>query len=236
MNKDLASPFFIFFGGYMKNRNKFEAELIALIERITGNKRATPLYKEMFKKMNDKALVAWLESLAKEEVSLTALIPNGDETGGLDTSNLQKIAKEIGIPLYERVWLTVPSGLPVLSSHKALYCNVQLRRVSQSIMSKMIVARDDKSVDSITGQPTKKSTGNALTNPEVELLASYGLNKVAGEIHNIRGGDDGAYRAYKSLILSTGQATKNDIDPFKTGVKSGKMMSTLFVSAMITPT
>ena len=217
----------------MLNRNKFEAELISYIERITGNKRATPLYKKIFKDMNDKQFDVWLSDLGNEDTALTAIVPNGEKSGGLQTSNLQKIAAEINVKLYERVWLTTPSGLPVLSNHKALFTNVFVRRLSQSVMSKMIVAHDDKSVDSITGQPTKKSTGNSLTNPEVELMASYGLEEAAKEIHNTRGGDEGAYRAYKALIATRGVATKNDIAPYKTGVKSSKMVNTLYMSAMI---
>ena len=219
----------------MKNRKKFEEELISLIEKITGNKRATGLYKAMFKKMSDKAFLEWLDKLGTEEETLTAIVPNG-ERPGLDIKNLQDIAANIGCKLYERVWLLTPSGLPMLSTHKALLTNILVRRLSQSQTSKLIVPHDDKSIDSQTGQPTKASTGNSLTNPEVELLASYGLSKTAGEIHNIRGGDEGAYRAYKALISSTGRATKNDIAPFKTGIKSSKMVTTLFVSAMIHPT
>jgi len=217
----------------MKNRSKFENEVIRLTERISGNKRATPLYKKLFKKMSDKDFKQWVQDLLDEKTCLMVLTPNGEKGISMDT--LQTLAEEINYSLYTRVWLETPSGLPVLSDHKPLYSNMPMRRLSQALMSKMIVAHDDHSVDSITGQPTKRSTGNSLSSPEIEILASSGLSKTASELHNIRGGDEGAYRAYKALLASRGQASFNDIAPYKTGVKSSKMVNTLFVCAMISP-
>ena len=219
----------------MLNRKKLEDDIIRFVKRISNNDRSTDVYKDLFKSMNDKAFMIWLKDLGSEKTSLTCIIPNGEKGGGIEMSDLLKLAEELDFTLWERVWLETPSGLPVLSIHKALNANVFMRRLSQSVMSKMIVPKDDTSVDSITGQPTKKSTGNSITNPEGELLASYGLSETAKEFMNTRGGDEGAYRAYKSLIASTGKARKNDIAPFKTGAKSSQMVNTLFLTAMIHP-
>jgi len=205
--------------------------IVKMLERIAGNKNVSKAYTDRMKKMNNKQFMQWLDDLIAEKELLAIIKPNGED--GYDIKKMYALADEMGLKLYEKAWITDENGIEHLTEHEPLITYGIVKALSQAQTSKMIVAKNDRSVDSLTGQPTRASTGNSLTGPEEALLASYGVAGATSELHSIRGGDEGAYAAYKTLLTKYGTASMAQVKQYSTGVKSTKVIQSLLLSAML---
>ena len=185
--------------------------------------------RQFLEKMTDAQFEQYIKDLGTEKERLVLIAPNGEETK-LELERNFKVANDLGISFFKRIWFSTPDGKgKYLSQDKYLVIKLPVRRQSQMLVKKISIPEDNRSIDKLTGQPAGKSKGSKISYPEVQMLASLGLNNTLSEFMKYRGGDLKGFQAMNTMISRTGGVSLNAIEPY-----SGKVQSTETLSAYLT--
>jgi hypothetical protein len=125
-------------------------------------------------------------------------------------SNIQKLAKKYGILLEQRIIVKDPeTGITSMSPYKATVGTIPVRKQRQMQVTKFSYAMHDYDIDDLTGQVTGDSRSTGISQPEITVLRNMGLETMANELYNVKGGDLDALKAYKNSLITTGSANVN---------------------------
>lgn len=206
----------------LKNRKEIEKEILFLAKRITpggGNHR---MYTELFATMSDDQFKLFWNSV-HDNGFIPFVVDNFDMKEAINYDQIVKLAEELNIPLEQRLVMTDPdTGLEFTTPDTALVGFAETRKQRQLQAKKFGASKHDRDIEDLTGQPTGDSKAGGISNPEIQVLLSLGLKTMAKELADVRGGDQGAYRAYKNDILTGGETTTQSALERGTGVKSLK--------------
>ena len=111
-----------------------------------------------------------------------------------------------------------------------------LKRQAQFLIEKIAIPEDNYSVNNLTGQPTGKSKGSTISNPELQILNALQLDKSAIEMIKMRGGDLIAFNAMNNQIYETGTSSIEAIDSLGTSVKAVQSLSTILTAMHLSNT
>nr|DAK32979.1 MAG TPA: hypothetical protein [Caudoviricetes sp.] len=179
----------------------------------------------------DKEFEEYLINLKSGKERLTIIAPNGREIK-LDLERNFKVAKEYNIDFFKRIWFDTPDGKGrYLSEDKYMVVKLPVRRQAQLLVKKISIPEDNKSIDTLTGQPAGKSKGSRISYPEVQMLAAMGLNNTLSEFMKYRGGDIKGFNAMNTMIQRTGGVSLRAIEPYAGKVKSTETLSS-YLTAM----
>lgn len=207
----------------MSKRKEVEEYIIKYVGKISRDKRNEELYREFFKKMNNKEFSKWIDDLEEGKVKIQIIVPNGQSK--LDINNNYKIAKEIGVEFYQELDIGPVGDIPKYRTPvKSLVYDMSVRRVSQLLQKKISIPEDNRRIDKLTGAVTGASKGSKMTMPELTVLTSFGLQKSLSEIMTARGGDLGKGRAMETYLDKYGSVSLANLEAFKTGVVSSKTL------------
>lgn len=203
------------------SRQEAEKKIIDFITDIcAGDKRNVDIYKDAFSKMNDKQFREYMQGIKDGTKKLTLQAPNFDNSF-INMENLQLVAKKYKFNLYEKLWVTPEDGGPTyLTPPKYLIIKVPVRRQAQLLVKKISIPENNRVVDKLSGQPTGPSKGAKISLPETQILDALNLPNTLLELLKIRGGDEGAFRAYNTSISRTGYASQAELANYATGVDS----------------
>lgn len=210
--------------------NRLAAQQIIIdgVESIAPGSPNTKLYVDMFAKMTDLNFNEWMRKLRSGETHIALIIPEFSEPGLSVERNLD-IAEAWGHNFYERVWLDPQNGAPAfLSNDKYLIIWLPLKRQAQFLQKKISIPEDNRSIDTLTGQPTGKSKGSKISWPELQILGALGeFPDTIYEFFNLRGGDAQGFNAMNNMIANTGGVSVAAISSLGTKVKAVETLSTL---------
>lgn len=204
----------------LKNRKAIQDDILFLAKRITPGGENHRMYTELFEKMTDDQFKVFWNSVY-DSGFIPFVVDNYNPKEMIDYDACVKLAKELDIPLEQRLILTDPdSGLEYTTPETCLVGFAETRKQRQLQAKKFGASKHDHDIEDLTGQPTGDSKAGGISNPEIQVLLSLGLKTMAKELADVRGGDIGAYRAYKNDILSGGETTTQSALERGTGVKS----------------
>jgi len=206
-------------------RKKVEEYIIKYVTKIThGDKKNAELYQGLFKSMNDKQFNDFMIKLRDDKVTLSVIVPNGGDVK-ITVENNFKVAKEIGLEFFQQLKMGATKNMPAYQTpNKYLVYKLPVRRAAQLLTKKISIPKDDKTIDSLTGQVTGKSQSSKLTLPELQILIGMGMKASVKELMKARGGDLGEANALNQLLYKNGQVSQDAISPYSTGVKSTKTL------------
>ncbi len=217
-------------------RQKTEKYIIEYINKLMPDKSNEPLYVEMFSKMSDNEFEEFIRELKVGTKYLIIVCPNFSKVS-LNVERNLKIAKELGINFFQRIWFPATKESPkYLSPIPYMIVDLPIRRQSQLLDKKMSVPEDQNTVDILTGQPAGKSKGAKISYPELQVLAAMGLDNSVVELIKMRGGDTGGYRALDMSLKKTGHVDLNVINQYATGVESTRTLKTYLTGAHLQST
>lgn len=220
--------------GAKGKRKATEDLILKYIDRIVTGKTNTELYKELFKSMSDKEFDQFMQDLRDGKRTLSIIVPNGDKRYQVDINNNIKLAKELGYDFFQRLVVGETDGLPAYTTtNKYMILKLPVRRAAQLLQKKISIPENARTINVLTGQVTGKSKGSKLTNPELQLLISLGLDKSIQELLKIRGGDQGSQRAMDNYLVNQGAATQAQINQYESGVVSKKTLKAYFTAMHI---
>ena len=221
------------------SRAAAQASILADIEAILPGSENPGYYQALFAAMDDDAFQTWMAGLEDGTVMLNIIAPNvvipDPAIPRLDTERNLDLAVKWGHSFFERIWMNDGDG-PYLSNKPYLIYDLPVRRQAQLLSKKISVAEDSKSVDDFTGQPTGKSKGSKISYPEMQLLASQGLESSIIEMIKYRGGDVKGYAALIDSIAQTGGVSLKAIAPQAGGVTSTQSLRTILTAMHLSPT
>ena len=212
----------------MSKRQRVEDFIVSYINKILPDKSNEPLYREMFRKMSDKDFSQFIDDLKTEKKQLVVICPNFKGKDGLNVSRNIKIAKELGLNFFKRIWIPEDEKHPkYLTPVPYMVVDLPVKRVSQLLDKKMSVPEDQDSVDILTNQPTGKSKGSRITYVEIQVLAANGLDNCISELIKMRGGDEGGFRALNTSLKNTGHVDLDVVKQYATGVESTRTLKVI---------
>lgn len=219
------------------NRKAAEALVLSSIEDIITGSPNTQLYIDLFAKMTDEDFDQWIKDLDSGEKHIALIVPEFSKPGLSVERNLD-VAEKWGYNFFERVWLDPQNGSPsFLSNDKYLIIHLPLKRQAQFLQKKITIPEDNRSIDTLTGQPTGKSKGAKISWPELQILGSLGgFDNTIYEFFNLRGGDLQGFNAMNNMIQNTGGVSTTAISALGTKVKAVETLSTLLTSMHLTST
>lgn len=213
------------------NRPATEAFIKKYIEALLPDSGNVALYESLFKSMNDEEFAKWIEDLETEKKFLTIVAPNYFKSK-LSIERNMKIAEELGHSFFQQLWIGNNEGMPeYLTPIEYLVVDLPLRRTAQRLVKKISVPDDNKTVDTLTGQPTGKSKGAGISYPEVQICAAMGLENSMVELMKYKGGDNKGGSALNNMLAKYGKANLDTLSNFSSGVESTKSLKT-FMTAM----
>lgn len=186
-----------------------EKEILDFMKLWKGGRHMVELYKERFKRMSDKQFDELMEAYNDESDYLRAVIPNSGDIKLTVEDNL-KAADAIGHDFFERCWFVdEQTGHEYLTNHEFFTTALPLKNQIQLLFKKISVAKDNKSIDMLSGQVTGDSKGGGISKPEAQILYGLGLSESLKEPFKARGGDRTTQLAFDKALHETGES---DID------------------------
>jgi hypothetical protein len=85
-------------------------------------------------------------------------------------------------------------------------------------------------VDYLTGQPTGDSKGSKISYPEMQILASMGMESSLTELLKYRGGDNKGMAAYTGLLVNNGSVNIDTLKNYASGVVSTRTLKTFLTA------
>lgn len=214
----------------MANRKAAEAIILTYIDKILPGSENVRIYKDLFASMDDKAFDEFIIGIKEKRIRLAIIAPNLAPQKLDHQRNLQ-IAKELGHNFFERIWMYPKDGsAPYLTPIPYLVVQLPLRRQAQLLVKKISIPQDNRSVDNLSGQPTGASKGSKISYPELQILASQGLDHSIIEMIKFRGGDLQGFNAMNNVISKTGGVSLKAIEALGTRVKSTQTLSTILTA------
>lgn len=203
------------------SRKEAEEKIITFITDLCdGDKRNGEVYRDAFSKMSDSQFKEYMIGIKNKTKKLTIQAPNFDNSF-INIECMLQVAKKYKFPLYEKLWITPEDGGPTyLTPPEFLIINVPVRRQAQLLVKKISIPENNRIVDKLSGQATGASKGAKISLPETQILDAMNLPATMLELLKIRGGDEGAFRAYNASISRTGEASQSELSNYSTGVSS----------------
>ncbi len=211
----------------MAKRKAVEDFIITYINKLIPNKSNEPIYRKFFDSLSDNDFKQFIQDLKDGTKFLVVFDPNFSKNG-LDLKNNLKIAKELGIKFFQKLWFPATKESPkYLTPIPYMVLDLPVRRQSQLLTKKMSVPEDNNTVDLFTGQPAGESKGAKISYPELQVISAMGLDASAVELIKMRGGDVNGYRALNMSLKKLGHVDLNVINQYSSGVESTRLLRTL---------
>lgn len=215
----------------MSNRTETENFILTYIGKLLPGDSNTNNYRDLFSKMSDTEFTTYIEDLAAERKYLILIAPNFSEHNLSIERNLDT-AKELGHEFFQRIWIEGRGDIPThLTPVPYMVVDLPMRRASQLLIKKISVPDDNKTIDSLTGQPTGASKGAKISYTELQVCAAMGLESSMVELMKYRGGDVKGFNAMNSMISKYGSANLKTLSNYASGVESTNTLKT-FLTAM----
>lgn len=220
-----------------KNIEAAKAQVYKFIEAVLPGSENKKIYDDFFARMDEGQFDEWVKALEEGKANICIIAPEGYGPQ-LSFPNNLKVAKQLyNHSFYKRVWMKDPhSGAQVLSNEPYLVIRLNLKRQAQFLVKKISIPEDNYSINNLTGQPTGKSKGSTISNPELQILDALGFKYAAIEMIKMRGGDTTAFNAMNNSISQSGVASIEAIDSLGTNVKAVQSLSTILTAMHLSNT
>ncbi len=213
------------------NRQAATNFILKYIDKIMPDGTNKKTYADFFSGMSDQEFDQFMNGLETGEKFLTITAPNFAKVK-LNVDRNLEIAEELGHNFFPQIWIGSHDGQPTyLSPIPYLVVDLPLRRASQSLIKKIKVAEDNKTVDTLTNQATGKSKGARVSFPELQVLAAMNLDNSIIELMKYRGGDARGFNAMNNMIAKQGTAVMKTLSSYASGVESTRTLKT-FLTCM----
>ena len=218
-------------------REKVEQLILSYISKIVTGEENINLYKELFKSMSNVQFEEFMTKLKNKEINLSIIVPNGNKNIKVSLENNYKIAKQMGFNFFQKLEFGPTEDLPGYKTpNKYMILKMPVKRAAQLLSKKISIPKDNKVVDTLTGQVANDSRASKISNPELQVLLGMGMEKNLIELMKARGGDQGQQRAMTGLLYKDGMVTQSDLERYSTGVTSTKTLKSYFIGMHIKST
>lgn len=192
-------------------RKAAEERILKTMTTLDPSGTNTTRYQEQFNKWSDTQFESFMQGIKAKHIKLVLYVPN--MTINLKMKDIFQAADDIGLELFEhiRLWDSVTKRY-YLTPQKYPVLQLPVRRLKQTLMSKISVPENDAKIDTLSGQVVKPDKGSSISSVEMQTILSKGLTISATEFIKVRGGDLHSYADFKGQLQETGAASMNALD------------------------
>lgn len=195
-------------------RNKMEKLIYDTMSALDPSKTSADKYKNMFKKMSDTEFDRYFKALfSNEDEYLVLDIIDYERT--LTIENIEKAAKVIDIPLFEKVvmpFLSPDENQPVLSKYEVPVGYIHCKRVQQFLRKKNSTSTDIGMRSALSGQVMGKDKNARDSDQENNALVTLGAENILRELMGPRADDPVMKDQMYSNIAKNGYVSLEDLD------------------------
>ena len=189
-------------------------------------------YEEYFNKMTDTEFHNYMLKLSKGEEKITVIVPPDNPSNVSTTKNIDILEKRYKYSMWQRLIVKNQKDLPdEMTPIPYAIHYFPIRRAAQLLSKGISIPDSINKIDLSSGQVTGDSQSSKITLPEMNLLVGLGLEKTVKEAATIRGGDMGGLRALNGLLINQGRVSLQELEPYRTGVKSKETLN-VYLKAM----
>lgn len=218
------------------SRADVEHFILEKLHEMAPGGQTPAFYKQRFERMSDEDFKTFMADLESGKEFLVLYAPNFGNTG-LSVSRNFALAKKMGHNFFQRLWIGAQGNVPAyLTPIQYLVVDLPLRRASQLLTKKIRLPEHNKTVDTLTGQPTGESRGAKISLPELQVLSAMGCDYSVVELMKYRGGDLKGHNAMNGMIARYGAANQKTLANYASGVESTRTLKTFLTSAMLKST
>jgi len=183
-------------------------------------------YEEYFNQMSDLEFHNFMLKLSKGEEKITVIVPPDNPSNITTAKNIDILEKRYKYSMWQRLIIKNQKDLPdEMTPIPYVVHYFPIRRAAQLLSKGISIPDSINKVDLSSGQVTGDSQSSKITLPEMNLLVGLGLEKTVKEAATIRGGDMGGVRALNGLLINQGRVSLQELEPYRTGVKSKETLS-----------
>lgn len=191
------------------NRAAFESYVLDFMGEVTAGGGNRVIYERLFKQLNDKQIEEMVVRI-EQGSPLSIWVSNWNRKEMIDYQRILKLAKKYGVKIEQQLIIhDADTGIKSMTPHTAITGIVRLRKQRQMQVTKFGAAANDYNIDDLTGQVMGDSRSTGISQPEIAVLRNLGLDIMANELYNVKGGDLDALKAYKNDLLTTGRTNTN---------------------------
>lgn len=215
------------------NKARKEAELLVykVMDILDPSEKNSTWYKEKFGAMNDKEFIDFFKQ--DFPIKFQTEVFTGEPT----MEQIQKAAKEIDVPLMEKVYLpflyTNKNGNPVKTLYEALVVYVPVKKMKQFISKKNSMSTNITKRDMKTGLLLDIDKNGNTSDKEMECLAVMDLPSTMKELSTYRADAMEAKTEFYNTINSQGMVSLKDVPVSKDDSLSKNMLNTYLVGALL---
>lgn len=221
----------------MGNREAFKKSIINDLKTLSPDTNNWKIIGDQIDKLSDEQIEHMVEAMenassgnidpSKPVYFIPIILPVGYHA----SANIKKIISVLeswGLKPFDQVWMTdQTTGQLILSNQKYLNLYIPKRRLAQTLDKKSSIPKDISEIDERSNQTTGESKGARLSYPELQVLASMGLQKTMSELVKTRGGDLESQRKFNRALIMTGQFSQEQNDP-DSRAKSSDILNIFF--------
>ena len=194
-------------------RKEMENLIYNFFDLFDPSGRNTEYYRNLFKGMDDAKFDNYFKNLFKQDDPyLTATMV--DYENPLLIENIEKAAKFLKVPLFERVVLPYASedpSKPVITKHECLVGYLNMKRLQQINFKKLGLSTDISERNMITGQVTGHDKNSRNSDQETTALLTYGANVSLKELMSMRADDKVMKDEMNKKIARDGYVAMNEL-------------------------
>lgn len=196
-----------------KTRKQMEDLIYGFFDLFDPSGRNTAYYKELFKGMTDAEFDKYFKQLfAQNDPYLTATMVEYENP--LLLENIEKAAKFLDVPLFEKVVLPYASPdpeNPIMTKHECLVGYLNMKRLQQINFKKLGLSTDADERNMITGQVTGHDKNSRNSDAETSALLTYGATASLKEFMSARADDMVMKKEMTQKIIKDGYVAMSDL-------------------------
>ncbi|MNG46975.1 hypothetical protein D3C79_48420 [compost metagenome] len=191
------------------NRKAFEAYVLDFMGEVTKGGGNKVIYERLFKALNNEQLEALVVKM-EQGMPLSIWVSNWNRKEMIEYERILRLSKKYGVVIEQQLIVyDADTGIKSMTPHTAITGLVRFRKQRQMQVTKFGAAANDYSIDDLTGQVMGDSRSTGISQPEITVLRNLGLDIMANELYNVKGGDLDALKHYKNELLTTGKTNTN---------------------------
>lgn len=191
------------------NRKAFEDFVLEFMGEVTAGGGNKVIYRRLFDQLKDNQVEEMVVRI-EQGMPLSIWVSNWNRKEMIDFARIMKLAKKYGVKIEQQLIVyDSDTGIKSMTPHTAITGIVRLRKQRQMQVTKFGAAQNDYNIDDLTGQVMGDSRSTGISQPEITVLRNLGLDIMANELYNVKGGDLDALKYYKNEILTTGKTNTN---------------------------
>ena len=172
-------------------RKEMEDLIYGFFDLFDPSGRNTEYYRNKFKSMSDAEFDQYFKLLfEQDDPYLTATMV--DYENPLKIENIEKAAKFLDVPLFEKVVLPYASqdpNNPIITKHECLVGYLNIKRLQQLNFKKIGISTDISDRNMITGQVSGHDKNSRNSDQETIALLTVGANVSLKELMSMRADD-----------------------------------------------